>query len=424
MQTFVGIDFGTTNSAIGLVGATGGPRLARFPLADGSATPTWRTVLYFEPDEDTHKDVVSAGARAIDRYLDNDGEGRLIQSIKSYLASGLFQKTRILNRTWSLEQLIGAYLRHVRAAVDVDLGERAVVGRPVRYWGADSDEDDTRAVSRMRAALELAGFTEVLFEYEPIAAALRYADGLTRDELVLIADFGGGTSDFSVLRVGPDTEPGEQGAILATGGIGIGGDTFDGRIVDAVISPMLGKGSHFSDEFGARMPVPVWLYNRLRRWHHLSFLRSAKTQHLLQRIHTGADARDQIADLIYIIDNDLGLSMHQAIERTKVHLSADERAELSFVHDSLTLAAPVGRDSFETWITPDLTDIDQVVDAVLTRAEVEDRHIDRVFTTGGSSLVPALQRRLRARFAGRVSGGDELTSVAWGLAARARQLFR
>ena len=327
MTQFVGIDFGTTNSAVGLVGETGRPRLAQFSLPGGGRAPTWRSILYFEPEVDRREDAVSAGADAIARYLANDGDGRLILSIKSYLSSALFHKTRILGRTWTLEQLIGAYLRHVRAALADDLGARVVVGRPVRYWGAEGADDDARAVARMRAALSQAGFTEVVFEYEPIAAALRYADGLQRAELVLIADFGGGTSDFSVLRVGPDTEPGDPGAILATGGIGIGGDTFDGRVVDEVISPMLGKGSHYRDEFGATMPVPVWIFNKLRRWHHLSFLRSPKTQHLLERIHTGADARTQIGDLIYIIDNDLGLSMHQAIERAKMHLSSYEQAQ-------------------------------------------------------------------------------------------------
>lgn len=421
---YVGIDFGTTNSAIALAGDTDAPRLARFPTSSGGDAPTWRSILYFEPEVERREDAVSAGATAIERYLNNDGEGRLILSIKSYLASALFRKTRILNRTWTLEQLIGAFLRHARAAVSDELGARAVVGRPVRYWGAEGPEDDERAVTRMREALRLAGFTDVVFEYEPIAAALRYGHGLTREELVLIGDFGGGTSDFSVVRVGPDTQPGDTGAILATGGIGIGGDTFDGRVVDAVLSPMLGKGTSYSDEFGAEMTVPVWIYNKLRRWHHLSFLRSAKTQHLLSRIHTGAHAPEQIGNLIYIIDNDLGLSMHRAIEHSKMHLSAHERAELRFVHDELALSAQLERDPFESWIAPDLADINRVVSDVLDRAEARADRIDRVFTTGGSSFVPAIKNLLGARFgADKVSGGDELTSVAWGLAERARQLF-
>ena len=426
MTRFIGIDFGTTNSAVGLVEPGQPPRLARFRgVGDRPGdSPTWRTVLYFDPHVDQPEDVVSAGADAIARYRDNDGEGRLILSIKSYLASRLFKKTRILGKTWSLEQLIGTFLRLLRASVDVDLGRCAVVGRPVRYWGADTAEDDERAVERMRAALSNAGFDQVAFEYEPIAASLRYSHGLQRDERVLIADFGGGTSDFSVIRVGPTIDAGSPEAILATGGIGIGGDTFDGHIVDRALAPMLGKGSRFRDEFGAEMPVPPWIYSHLRRWHQLSFLRSPKTQYLLERIGKGALEPRQIRDLVHIIENDLGLALHHSIEGAKVALSDALQADLAFADPPVELHANVTRDRFNGWLAGNLDTLDAVIDQVLADAGLASDAIDRVFTTGGSSFVPALRQRLGQRFgAERVTGGDELTSVAWGLAVRARQLF-
>lgn len=424
MTDYVGIDFGTTNSAIAIAGDTGAAALRPFPLRDGATTPTWRTVLFFQSHDDDAEDGVTAGSPAIERYLDNDGDGRLVQSIKSYLASALFSRTQILGRIWSLERLVAAYLTRLRLAAEIDRGARAVVGRPVRYWGAETDEDDARAVGRMREALSLAGFEDVVFEYEPVAAAARYASRIDSDQVVLIADFGGGTSDFSLVAVGPGVDAGDPSAILATGGIGIGGDTFDGRIVDSVIAPLLGKGTGYRDEFGSEMPIPPWIYGKLRRWHHLSFLKTPKTMHLLDRIHRGAVEPGRVANLMYVVNNDLGLAMHQAIEKAKVALSADEAVQLRMIDPPLALSAAVDRTAFEDWIEPDLEVIDTIVDDVLERAGATAGDIDRVFTTGGSSFVPAIRARLAARFGfDKILGGDELTSVASGLAIRARQVF-
>src|SRR6185503_1811410 len=181
MAVHVGIDFGTTNTALALAEDEGRVALADLPSGARAATAkTWRTVLHFDPDA-----APLAGAPAITRYVENEGQGRLIQSIKSHLASGSFTRTMIGGRFWTLETLIATYLKQLRGAVKRPLPARAVVGRPVRYWGADDAEDDARAVKRMRAALAEAGFTEVVFELEPIAAALRYAAGLDHEELIL-----------------------------------------------------------------------------------------------------------------------------------------------------------------------------------------------------------------------------------------------
>lgn len=418
----VGIDFGTTNSAIAVAHPGQPPRLVEFPDHTGAPAPLWRSVLYFEPVAERGDEAVTAGGPAIARYIANEGEGRLLQSIKSHLASSLFRKTQILGRNYTLEALIATFLRVARGAAGVDLGKRAVVGRPVRYWGADSDDDDARALARMRDALTLAGFDDVVFEYEPVAAAARYADRLDHDELVLIADFGGGTSDFSLIRVGPGVPAGDD-AILATGGVGIGGDTFDGRLVDRVVSPRLGKGSAYLDEMGHQAPVPAWLYTRLRRWHHLSFLKSRKTLALLDRLQRGALDQEGIDNLVAVVDGDLGLPMHQAIERTKVALSDADDAHFGLRRGDIDIASPVTRDAFDAWIDPELTELAAVVDDVLARAGVSDGDVDRVFATGGSSFVPAIRATLAHRFGiAKLVGGDELTSVAWGLCARARSL--
>jgi hypothetical chaperone protein len=402
----VGIDFGTTNSAVAVAD---GEQVRLVPLA---GAPHWRTVLYFEPSGG-----LTAGAPAIARYLETEGEGRLVQSIKSHLASAAFKHTFILGRRWTLDDMIAAYLRQLRAAAPFDLGRRCVVGRPVRYWGAEDAGDDERALGRMRDALAKAGFDEVVFEYEPVGAAARYAARLERDELIVVADFGGGTTDFSVVRVGPrDSE------VLATGGIGVSGDAFDARVIDAVVSPALGRGTRYRDELGGEAPVPAWLYGHLRRWHYLSFLKEEATLRLLERVAHGAREPARLAKLVRVVEDDLGLVLHRSVEGAKVRLSASASDRVTL--DAIDLDLPVTRAAFDEWIAPDLDAIDRVLDDVLARAGVTASAIDRVFATGGSSLVPAVRGRLAARFGeARLVGGEELTSVAWGLAARARQIW-
>jgi len=175
MSRAVGIDFGTTNSAVAVADDEGAVTLLPLPAPGGGVTSTWRTILYFESGEDPGQVLISAGAAAIERYAESGGQGRLIQSIKSHLASELFSGTHAAGRHYRIEELIATFLRKLRGAVAVDLGRRAVVGRPVRYWGAQTAEDETRALDRMKTALALAGFDDVSFEYEPVAAARRYA---------------------------------------------------------------------------------------------------------------------------------------------------------------------------------------------------------------------------------------------------------
>ncbi len=402
---FVGIDFGTTNSAVAMADDAGVVTLV--PLA---GMPHWRTVLFFEPGG-----ALTAGSPAIARYLETGGEGRLVQSIKSHLASESFSRTSIFGRRWQLEDMIAAFLRQIRAAAPVDLGTRAVVGRPVRYWGAETPEDDARALARMRDALGKAGFDDVVFEYEPVGAAARYAARLERDEQIVVADFGGGTTDFSVVRV-------PSGTVLATGGIGVSGDAFDARVIDAIVAPALGRGTRYRDEMGGEAPVPAWLYSKLRRWHYLSFLKEESTLRLLDRVAQGALEPARIERLIRVVDEDLGLVLHRAVEGAKVRLSTRDEERVAL--DEIELDLPVTRRGFEGWLAEDLATIDRVLDDVLARAGVAAGEIDRVFATGGTSLVPVVRDRLAARFGvDKLVGGEELTSVAWGLAARARQVF-
>lgn len=415
----LGLDFGTTNSAIAIVDGDGPARVIPLPGPGATAVSHWRTVLCFEPASDDGPTRTSAGAPAIERFAASEGSARLLQSIKSHLAAASFTDTAIFGRRFRVEELVATYLRAMRAAAPIELGRKLVVGRPVRYWGADDQADDDRAVARMRAALALAGFDDITFAYEPVAAAHAYAARLDRDEVVLIADFGGGTSDFSVVEVGPT----KGATVRATSGVALAGDAFDARVVDAIIAPALGKGSRYRVEMSGLAPVPSWLYNHLRRWHHLSLLKSGETTRLLTRIVDGAVDRPAIEQLIHVIEDDLGLPLHSAVEATKVALSGADATRFAFARPGVTIGAPVTRAGFDGWIGPELEAIDVAIDEALGAAGIEAAAIDRVFATGGSSLVPAVRATLAARFgADRIVGGEELTSVAAGLAEMAARL--
>jgi hypothetical chaperone protein len=415
----LGLDFGTTNSALAWSDGAGAPRLARFVGPDG-ATPTFRSLLYFDREDERGPVEVHAGPAALVAYLEREvHRGRLIQSMKSFLASRLFSATEIFGRSWRLEQLVGTLLGRLREEAEAELGtpvRSAVVGRPVRFVGAASEADDALALSRLRAGLVNAGFRDVRFEYEPIGAARHYERGLAHDELLLIGDFGGGTSDFSLLRVGPG-RAGGAGSILGNDGVDVAGDAFDGRIIRHCVSPLLGRGAEFVSFFGRRLPVPEWLYAHLERWHHVSMLKSRRTLQLLLDLRREAVEPALLDRLLRVVENDLGFVLHRATEETKRALSGGDAARFRIAHDLLEVDAEVRRADFEAWIAPELAAIAGCVDGLLARSGVAPAAVDRVFLTGGSSLVPAVRRIFAERFgAERIRAGDEFTSVASGLA--------
>jgi hypothetical chaperone protein len=428
MDVAVGLDFGTTNSAIGWLGQGGEPVLARFPVpGEPETTATFRSVLYFDRGEDGGEPLrVGAGPEAIARYLASEEKnGRLIQSLKSFLASRLFTSTSIFGASFRLEELTAQILRPLREAASRALGapvERAVVGRPVRFVNATGPEDEALALSRLGASLRNAGFREIVFEYEPVGAAWHYERGLERDELILIADFGGGTSDFSLLRVGPGVRSaGDRArALLGNDGVALAGDAFDGRLVRHLVAPLLGRGAEFRSIFDRVLPIPSWIYAHLERWHHLSFLRSPKTLQLLLDLRREALEPEKLAALLHLVERDLGFLLFRAVERTKRELSEQDAARFRFEHEDLCIDRPVTRAEFEAWIAPELASIAGCVDGLLRRARVPAAAVDRVFLTGGSSLVPSVRRLFEERFgAEKLRSGGELTSVASGLALRA-----
>jgi hypothetical chaperone protein len=423
MSHILGLDFGTTNSAVA-VAMPGHPTvLANFD-ADGERTTIFRSVLYFDPEARTPdgRPRIVAGPQAISSYLNAEVRGRLMQSLKSHLASRLFRETYIFGQKYTLEELIALILRELRAVAEAqfgDIGSSVVVGRPVHFSGAGSKEDDVFALNRLRRALEWVGFETIVFEFEPVAAAYEFESQLDHDELILIADFGGGTSDFSLMQVGPSVRRRGHRAedILGTDGVALAGDTFDSKIMRQVVAPRLGQGSQYRSAFNKLLPVPAWLYSNLERWHYLSFLKSTKTMQMLTEMRLQALEPAKIVALTQVIEQDLGYHLYRAVEQTKIELSDRALSPLQFRDASLDFDQHVSRDEFEDWIGDQIIAIAACLDRLLKHTGVVPRDVGSVFMTGGSSFVPAVRRLFEARFgAERLHSGGELTSVAKGLA--------
>jgi hypothetical chaperone protein len=419
--SWVGVDFGTTNSAVAFADASGVPRLAQFPAALGSR-PTFPSVLYFEP-----KAPSVAGSAAIERYLASETKGRFIQSLKAYLADRTFEGTGVGTQFYTLEKLIALIGGHMGDQLGFGAWpspRRIILGRPVHFSNPPDAELDAFATERLLTAIHLAGFDEIVFEYEPVAAAYAYEARLLRDERILIGDFGGGTSDFTIISVGPGVRQRGRRAsdIIGTDGIPVAGDAFDRRIIRHLVAPRLGMGGEYLSPPNKFLPVPSWPYERLERWHHLSFLKSPSTLDMLERVQRTAATPERLEAFLLLIKHEMGYQLHEAVQRTKFDLSARTEAEFSFESGPVTIRKQVTRVDFETWIAGELAAMAGCVDRLMDASGLAFADIDRVFLTGGSSFVPAVKQIFADRFgADKVTGGDELTSVATGLALRARE---
>lgn len=439
----VGIDFGTTNSSVALAAPDGEVQFAQF-ATPGGLTASSRSLLYLQrestrPGKPVH---VWSGPEAIARHLDHDPfdddvQGRLIQSLKSYIAARSFTGTEIFGRHYRMEDLLAKMLADLRTRACEAFGTeitRAVAGRPVWFVNADREEDNAFAEQRLHAAFLQAGWTDVRFVLEPVGAAHSYAAGLTRaagdaeaaaGDLLLVGDFGGGTTDFSLVRLGG---AGEAHTVLRSTGVGLAGDAFDARIVRYAVAPAFGFGSVERTQPGMpdkRIPaLPAWIYTSLERWHLLSFLQTRQTMELLRTAEMRAAEPEKIAALRTLVQRDLGYRLHGAVQRSKVELSHARSTRFVFREEGLDVAFEITRTEFEEWIAPELGRMEASLRELLAGAGVEASDVRHVFLTGGTSLVPAVRRVFTEGFpAARMEQGEVFTSVAHGLARLAQQSF-
>ncbi len=426
---FVGIDFGTSNSALALADGGGAVELLGYSLL-GASTQSYRSLLFFDPDEQEVRLPIQfhAGVEAIEAYLEVMGEGRLVQSFKTHLTTESLGRTQIGHHNLSLDDMLTLFFFRLRKHVQQHRGvevQRAMLGRPVRFAGADGPQANALAQQRLEAAAVQAGFAEVSFELEPIAAAYHYERGLTGPQLALVADFGGGTTDFCLMRLGSPRGPGHDRAqdIVATGGVTVAGDDLDAAIIEHLVCPRLGRGSTYV-EMGRELAIPRSYYYKLARWHHLSFLRGRRTQAELERLHRLARDPEAIGALMHVIDNNQGFHLHKAVERLKIALSSKEVGSFFYEDGPVRIEAQVRREDFEGWVAEHVAAIARGLDETLAEAGIEPAQVDRVFMTGGTAFVPAVRREFEARFgADKMEGGDELMSIASGLALHASRTW-
>ncbi|TNE42552.1 MAG: Hsp70 family protein [Alphaproteobacteria bacterium] len=424
---YAGIDFGTTNSAVAFSDGTAKPRLIE--MADGEQT--LRSILFFDAEErDARRRPRSyVGQDAINVALDPIFEGRLIQSIKSYLTHSAFGSTSIFGVRMALPDLVAYIIAEMRNRAVQQMGDfdgPIVAGRPAEFVGSGEEGAEDLALTRLRDAYRFAGFGEVEFEFEPVAAAYAYATRLDRDELVLIADFGGGTSDFCLLNVGPSLRESaaQRDAIIAVDGVGIAGDAFDARIVERCISPQLGRGTDYLAPSGKSLPMPNWIYDQLKAWHKLSFINTPRTHNILDEVISGSAEASSIVALKKLIQDNLGFHLYRAVEKAKHQLSSEYETDFTFDIGPTRLHQCIKRVEFEEWIAPELAEISTCVERTLAKSNLSFADVDRVFMTGGSSFIPAVRQIFAERFGEeKLRGGEELTSVANGLALVAYDRF-
>ena len=416
----VGIDFGTSSSALALAGPDGKVRFAQLPTL-GALGPSWRTLLFFDPDEQPLREPIqyAAGGEAIAAYLECLGEGRLLQSFKSHLTTASLGRTQIAHHAIGLDDMIALFLQRLRQRAEQHLGAplvAATIGRPVRFVGGRAPEDDRVAAERLLAAARQAGFTDARLELEPVGAAYHYERTLKRPELALVADFGAGTTDFCLMRMDPT---GGAREIVGTGGVGAAGDDLDAALLERLVCPALGKGDTYV-EMGREHPIPASYYYKLARWHHLPFLAGPRVRAELERLRRGARHPERIDALMHIIASNSAFYLHKAVEKTKVELSSKPQASFDFGDGEVEIHRTVARRDFERWIAPVTTAIAASLDDTLTRAGVAPDEVDSVFMTGGTAFVPVIRALFKERFgAAKLRGGDELMSIASGLALRA-----
>jgi len=411
-----GLDFGTSNSAIG-VARDGTAALAPVE-ADRTLIPSAVFVDY------EAKGRVLFGSEATAAYVAQT-DGRLMRALKSILSSSLIdEETRLGGRKVPLTRIVEIFVRHLKQKAEAFAGREIVSvvhGRPVRFVDGD-DAADARAQAVLEAVARRAGFREVAFVYEPIAAAHDYERTVSGEELVLIADIGGGTSDFSVIRVGPArrTRADRADDVLATAGLRLGGTDFDSALSLAAVMPLLGLGTQLVQK---DLPMPRALYYELAAWPTINFTYTFRNERELVELVALAREPEKVGRLLEVVRRRLGHRLAIAVEDAKIALSAEDRTvvSLEFVEAGLAFAAT--RADFDRSVAAGMDRLAEAARNCIAVAGLGPDAIDTIFLTGGSSRVPAVRAAVRsAAPSARLAGGSDLLSVAQGLTRMAGTL--
>lgn len=404
-----GLDFGTSNSAIGVARDK---TAALVPVeADSTLMPS---AVFFDYET---KGRMLFGEEAISAYV-GQTEGRLMRALKSILGSPLIEEETLLaGRKVPLKQVVEIFVRHLKQKAEAFAGQEitAVVhGRPVRFVD-DDDAADARAQGVLEGIAKQVGFRDVTFVYEPIAAAHHYEQTVQKEELALIADIGGGTSDFSVIRVGPQHRErvDRTGDVLATAGIRVGGTDFDTALNLAAVMPLLGLGTQLVKK---NLPMPNAIYHELAAWPTINFAYTYKNERELSELVSLAREPEKVERLLTVVRERLGHRVAFAVEDAKISLSAEECADVSLTFLEAGLSVAATRAEFDRAIETRTERLYGSASECIAAAGLKPAAIDTIFLTGGSSRVPAVRAAIgRAAPSARLASGSDLLSVASGL---------
>lgn len=413
-----GLDFGTSNSAVGVLNDG---RVGMAELEDGRTLIP--SALFF--DDEMHGRVLF-GEAAVEAYI-GQSEGRLMRALKSILGTSLIEETTVAGkRTLRFTEIIEIFIRHLKTRAEVFLGqgiEAVVHGRPVRFVD-DDDAADARAQRTLEEIARRVGFKDVSFVYEPIAAAYDYERNATREEVVLIADIGGGTSDFTVIRIGPDrlAHADRESDILANAGVHIGGTDFDALFSMTSVMPVLGLGSLLVEK---DLPMPRAPYDLLATWAKINFSYTPRNERLIAELVAEAAEPRKVARLQQVVRRRLGHRLAIDVEKAKVALSGEAKADIPLDFIELRLHVPVSRADFEWTVRDQTTRLRAVAGECVAAAGLKPNDIGTIFFTGGSSRIPAVREAIAGAAPEAVAAtGSDFLSVAAGLTLEAQRRYR
>ncbi|PLX73847.1 MAG: heat-shock protein [Azoarcus sp.] len=410
-----GVDFGTSNSTIGWL-RPGAPTL--LTLEDDK--PTLPSAVFFNADEDT----TCYGRAALGEYLEGY-EGRLMRALKSLLGSSLIDgHTEVLGRALPFRQLLASFIGELKQRAEAQAGrpfEQAVFGRPVHFVD-DNAEADRKAQDTLEEVARQVGFRDVSFEFEPIGAALHYEASLDREELVLVADIGGGTADFSLIRLSPERARAEDRRedLLGNAGVHIGGTDFDRALSLECVMPLLGYRGKMKN--GAEIPSSIFF--QLATWHTINFAYARQVTSDLQHIYRDATARTELDRLSRLIARREGHWLALQVEQAKIDLSAAPEAMLELDRLEPGLTHSITRDAFTLATRTLVGRVAETVSTLLNQAGVARDQVDTVYFTGGASGVPQLRKQIAAELPqARSVEGDLYGSIGAGLAVQAMRRY-
>ena len=413
---YCGIDFGTSNSTVAL--ATEGEHfLATLEHTERSLP----SAIFFNSTSGR----VAFGRAAIADYLSGEN-GRFMRALKSVIGRPLFhERTRIQKREVTLSDILSMYLRHLKTTTEHQIGHEmreVVLGRPVQFI-EDSKELDGQAQSDLEQAARKIGFEHIEFQFEPIAAALEYETSIAREQVVLVADIGGGTSDFSIVRVAPDKIKAADRTkdILASRGIRVGGTDFDQQLSMKQVMPQLGHGSVYGSK---SLTMPIWIYMDLSTWSNVNSVYEYKVVSEIRSLRKESKKPKLLERLLSVLEHQSGHRLIGDIEHAKIALSAEDEALLDLAYIENDFSIPVSQKNFEISITELVCRVEDCIAQTVTDAAVPAAQINTVFMTGGSSMVRPIQALIRRLFpAAEIVSGDVFGAVGKGLGLDAKRKF-